>query len=58
MSVLLAKAGEESDRLDWRLIAAAVRDRRGVPVRVARPADTMPDGNLTHELDDLLGSTN
>jgi L,D-transpeptidase ErfK/SrfK len=55
---VLANAGEGSSRLDWRLIAAAVRDRRGVPVRVTRPANAALDRDLTQELDGLLGSTN
>lgn len=35
-SVILAKAAGFSDKIDWKLVARTVRERRGIPVKITR----------------------
>jgi L,D-transpeptidase ErfK/SrfK len=35
--LILAAAGAEAERVEWEAVAAALRDRRGMPVPITRP---------------------
>jgi L,D-transpeptidase ErfK/SrfK len=40
--LVLDRAGKAADRIDWLVVEAELRERRGLPVRVTRPGTGRP----------------
>jgi L,D-transpeptidase ErfK/SrfK len=53
MAVILKKAGDHADRIDWARLREAVRERKGYPIEIADLAAPRPDASAASRTDDV-----